>query len=122
MTIKQRMDKALEMAGQTKGAEISQGALKSTPVLFKKFFPGQKAVVITDHFVWTAAGEAVYNIMNAEGVECEKFVIPDKSFHAEWKYVEMIEEVMILLCCRTKVFSVLSMVLPMTMDVQNRLV
>ena len=90
MTIKQRMDKALEMAGQTKGAEISQGALKSTPVLFKKFFPGQKAVVITDHFVWTAAGEDVYNIMNAEGVECEKFVIPDKSFHAEWKYVEMI--------------------------------
>ena len=51
MTIKQRMDKALEMAGQTKGAEISQGALKSTPVLFKKFFPGRKAVVITDHFV-----------------------------------------------------------------------
>ena len=94
MTIKQRMDKALEMAGQTKGAEISQGALKSTPVLFKKFFPGRKAVVITDQFVWTAAGEDVYNIMNAEGVECEKFVIPDKSFHAEWKYVEMIEEVM----------------------------
>ncbi|MBQ2417157.1 MAG: iron-containing alcohol dehydrogenase, partial [Alistipes sp.] len=94
MTIKQRMDKALEMAGQTKGAEISQGALKSTPVLFKKFFPGKKAVVITDQFVWTAAGEDVYNIMNNEGVECEKFVIPDKSFHAEWKYVEMIEEVM----------------------------
>ena len=46
MTIKQRMDQALEMAGQTKGAEISQGALKSTPVLFKKFFPGKKAVVI----------------------------------------------------------------------------
>ena len=27
MTIKERMDKALEMAGQTKGAEISQGAI-----------------------------------------------------------------------------------------------
>ncbi len=92
MTIKERMDKALEMAGQTKGAEISQGAIKSTPVLFKKFFPGEKAIVITDHFVWTAAGEAVYNIMNAEGIECEKFIIPDKSFHAEWKYVEMVEE------------------------------
>ena len=94
MTIKERMDKALEMAGQTKGAEISQGALKSTPGLFRKFFPGQKAVVITDQFVWTAAGEAVYNIINAEGISCEKFVIPDKSFHAEWKYVEMIEEVL----------------------------
>ena len=44
MTIKERMDKALEMAGQTKGAEISQGALKSTPVLFNKFFPGQKDI------------------------------------------------------------------------------
>lgn len=94
MTIKERMDKALEMAGQTKGAEISQGAIKSTPALFKKFFPGEKAIVITDQFVWTAAGEAVYNIMNAEGIECEKFVIPDKSFHAEWKYVEMVEEVL----------------------------
>lgn len=94
MTIRERMDKALEMAGQTKAAEVSQGALKSTPALFKKFFPGEKAVVITDQFVWTAAGEAVYNIMNAEGVPCEKFVIPDKSFHAEWKYVEMIEDVL----------------------------
>ena len=94
MSNREKMNKALDMAGQTKAAEISQGALKRTPELFKKFFPGEKAIIITDTNTWKAAGEAAYEIMNADGVDCAKFIIPDKDFHAEWKYIEMIEGVL----------------------------
>lgn len=88
------MDKTLEQVQGTKAVEISQGAMKATPKLFNQFFPGCKAVVVTDINTWAAAGEALYNIMVSAGVPCEHFVIQEKSFHAEWKYVEMIEEVL----------------------------
>ncbi|MBQ0080546.1 MAG: sn-glycerol-1-phosphate dehydrogenase [Alistipes sp.] len=94
MTIKETMDNALKLAGQTKCVEISQGALKRVPNIFREYFPGEKAIVVTDLNTWTAAGEALYNIMNAAGIECLKYVIEERSFHAEMKYVDLIQGIL----------------------------
>lgn len=94
MTNKERIAKALELAGQTKAVECAPGALKCVPGLFKRYFPNKKAVVIADNNTWKAAGERVYDMMLAEGVDCVKFIIPDEEFHAEWKYIEMIDDVL----------------------------
>ena len=94
MTNKERIAKALELAGQTKAVECAPGALKCVPELFKRYFPNKKAVVIADNNTWKAAGERVYDMMLAEGVDCVKFIIPDEEFHAEWKYIEMIDDVL----------------------------
>ena len=49
MTNKERIAKALELAGQTKAVECAPGALKCVPELFKRYFPNKKAVVIADN-------------------------------------------------------------------------
>lgn len=94
MTSKERMAKALALAKQTKAVETGVGVLNRVPELFKQFFPGEKAIIIADNNTWRAAGEEVYKHMNDAGVNCAKFIIPDEEFHAEWKYIEMIDEVL----------------------------
>ena len=48
--------------------------------------------MVADDNTWKAAGEEVYKHMIAAGIDTEKFLFPDKEIHAEWKYVEMLDE------------------------------
>ncbi len=94
MTIQERMNEALASAGQTKAVEVGRGILNRVPELYKTYFDGKKAMIIADNNTWKAAGEEVYKHMVDAGLDCSKFIIPDEEFHADWKYIEMIEDVL----------------------------
>ena len=89
MTTKEKMDKALEAAGQTKGCEISQGATKRVPDLFRKFFPGEQPVVVTDPNTWKAAGEKLYDTLVEAGFDAKKYIM--ETPYADWDNIEMVE-------------------------------
>lgn len=94
MTSQQRLNEALKIAVETKVIELGEGILGKVPQLFKELFPGKKAVVVADCNTWRVAGEEVFAKMQEAGIPCESFLIPDEHFHAEWKYVEMVDELL----------------------------
>ena len=85
---------ALKIATDTKAFELGEGILHRAPALFREYFPDRKAVIIADNNTWKAAGEAVYGYMQEAGVACERFLIEEEEFHADWPYVEMLDEVL----------------------------
>lgn len=91
MISKEYLNKALSLATDTKVFEMADGALERVPEVFLENFPGRKAIIIADCNTWKAAGEEVYSYMLKDGVDTSYFLIPDKHFHAEWPYVEMVE-------------------------------
>ncbi len=86
--------KGLQIATQTKSYVIGKDVLKQVPSIFNEHFAGKKAMIIADDNTWKAAGETVYNYMTAAGIDTDKFLIPDKEFHADWKYIEMVDDVL----------------------------
>jgi len=94
MDSKERIAAALKVATDTKVFEMAQGILPMVPDVFKKLFPGRKAVVIADINTWPAAGEKVFGYMTAAGIPTEKYIIEKEEFHAEWRYIEMTDAVL----------------------------
>lgn len=90
----ERIAKALEIATDTKCFEMGSGILGKVPALFEKYFPGRKALVVYDCNTWEAAGQKVWEAFETSGAGHEKFMFPDEHFHAEWKYVEMLDKVL----------------------------
>jgi len=91
MTSQERIAFALSIATDTKLFEMGRGASRKAPEVFQHFFPGRKALVVTDVNIWPVLGEKVYDLMLSAGIPTERFIIQEKSFHAEWKYVEMVD-------------------------------
>lgn len=91
MTSKERIEKALAIASDTKVFEMGPGAISMVPEVFKAQFPERQAIVIADINTWRVAGSKAYELLIGAGIETGVFIIPDKEFHAEWKYVEMVE-------------------------------
>ena len=92
MISKEYLAKALALATDTKIFEMSEGALAKTPEVFKSCFPGRKAIIIADCNTWRVAGAEVFDNFSKAGIDVCSFLIPDKHFHAEWPYVEMVEK------------------------------
>lgn len=92
MKSEERIKKALQISRDTKYFRLGNGVLSEVASCFKELFPGKKAVVVTDCFTWAIAGEKVYKQLKQNGIETVYYRIIDKHFHAEWKYVEMVEE------------------------------
>lgn len=84
----------LRIASETRIIEIGENKLNETGRIYKMLFPGRKAVVIADCNTWRVAGRTVFENLIGEGVDCTSFLIPDEHFHAEWKYVEMVDKVL----------------------------
>lgn len=91
MDSKERIAKALQLATDTKVFEMGQGVSSMAPAVFKGCFPGRKAVVVADVNTWPVLGEKVYSLFLSAGIETQKYIIDKKEFHAEWKYVEMVD-------------------------------
>lgn len=91
MISQEYLNKALALATDTRVFEMADGALDRVPDVFKNCFPGRKAIIIADCNTWKAAGNVVFDKMNGAGIETCSFLIPDRHFHAEWPYVEMVE-------------------------------
>ncbi len=87
----ERIKNALALAQDTKVFEMGEGFLSRVPAVFQRLFPGRMALVVADINTWRVAGAEVYRRLLDEGIETGVFIIPDREFHAEWKYVEMVE-------------------------------
>lgn len=92
MISKEYLDRALSLATDTRVFVMEDGALALVPQVFKDNFPGSKAIVIADCNTWKAAGSAVADNLKSAGIDTSVFLIPDEHFHAEWPYVEMVQE------------------------------
>lgn len=94
MDSKERIAKALKVATDTKAVEIGRGASDKAPEIFKTWFPGRRAVIlVSDNNTWNALGEKVYDCFLASGIVTEKYIIQNKSFHAEWRFIEMADKI-----------------------------
>ena len=94
MTSEERIKKAIAIATDTRYFEMKQDCLGMAPEVFNKFFEGRKPVVVADENTWKAAGEKVYQAMKAAGLAVEKYVIEKAVFHAEWRYVDMVDSIL----------------------------
>ena len=92
--MEERISKALEIATDTKVFEMGPGASAVAPEVFGNLFPGRKAVVIADVNTWPVLGEKVFKLFRSAGIPVSEYVIDKKEFHAEWKYVEMLDAVL----------------------------
>ncbi len=93
MNSEERISEALKLATDTKVFSMGQGVIVEAPEVFKKHFPGRKAAVVADVNTWEALGKKVYGLFTEAGIETEKYIIDKKEFHAEWKYVELVDKV-----------------------------
>lgn len=94
MDFKERIGKALQIATDTKVFEMGRGASALAPAIFKECFPGRKAVIVADVNTWPVLGEKVWSMFVSEGIEVDKYIIDKKEFHAEWKYIEMVDSIL----------------------------
>ena len=74
--------------------ELGENILDRVPAVFSSLFPGRDAVLIVDCNTWRVAGEKVFALMRGAGIPTTVFHIPDEHFHAEWKYIEMVDKVL----------------------------
>ena len=91
-TFQERIAYALSISTDTKVFEMGRGHASMTAEVFKKCFPGRKAMVVADIHTWPVLGEKVYAMLAEAGVPAEKYIIDKEVFHAEWKYVEMVDK------------------------------
>lgn len=94
MDSKERIEKALQVATDTRVFEMECGVSAKAPELFKELFPGRRAVVIADVNTWPVLGEKVFGLFRDAGVPVEKYIIGKEEFHAEWKYIEMVDKIL----------------------------
>lgn len=84
---------ALAAATDTSAMEIGIDILDRVPQMFVEQFPAKRALIVADENTWRAAGEAVYGYLQSAGVECEEpYIYTDPHLHAEWKFIEMLDE------------------------------
>ncbi len=48
---------------------------------------------MADLNTWKALGEKVYGLFVAAGIPTEKYIIENKEFHADWRYVDMVDHI-----------------------------
>ena len=93
MNNNQRVAAALAAATETAAMEIGVDILNLVPQMFKEQFPNKRALIVADDNTWRAAGEAVYAYLQQAEVACdEPYIFTDKHLHAEWTFVEMLDE------------------------------
>ena len=92
MTTKERIAKALAVATDTKVFVMNSNILSLAPSIFKEQFSDARAIVIADRNTWRVAGEAVFHHLAESGIDTSKHIITKEEFHAEWCYVEEVEE------------------------------
>lgn len=93
MNSKERIEAALKIATDTKVFEMGRGVSSLAPEIFNQLFKGRKAAVVADVNTWPVLGEKVYGLFVSAGITTEKHIIGEKEFHAEWRYVEMVDKI-----------------------------
>lgn len=87
-----KIEAALQRTTDTRDLIIGVGAMKRTPEMFQKLFPGKKAVIVADTTTYRVAGEEVARHLAEAGVAAaDPFIFDDPHLYAEWSYVEQLE-------------------------------
>ena len=86
------VEKALERADETRELIVGADVLSQAAELFKRQFPGKRAIVVADTITFPIAGKSVSNALAEAGVEQEEpFIFDVDGLHAEWNYVELLD-------------------------------
>ena len=93
MNSQERIAKALSISTDTKAFEMGEGVSVKTPDVFRKYFPGRKAVIVADIHTWPILGESLFRLFRDAGIDTERYIIDKEVFHADWKYVEMTDAI-----------------------------
>ncbi len=87
-----KIESALQRTTDTKDLFIGAGVVSRTAEMFRKLFPGKKAIIIADTNTWEVAGKAVLQSLEEGGVAHEtSFIFDDPDLYAEWKFVEQLK-------------------------------
>ncbi len=87
-----KVEKALQHTTDTKALELGVGKISCCADMFRKLFPGKKAVVIADTNTWKVAGAEVNRVLAEAGVEQdEPYVITDPTLYAEWRFIDELD-------------------------------
>lgn len=83
---------ALSAATETRCLEISAGARRATPRIFREQFGERPALIVADLNTYPAAGQAVADAFRAAGHPLlEPFIFRAPDLHAEHRFVEELE-------------------------------
>ena len=87
-----RLDRALQLAGETQAVVIGDGTLAQTASLFRQCFGERQAVLVADRNSYTAAGKALETLLRKpNGLRlATPFVFPDVALHADRKHADML--------------------------------
>ena len=87
-----KVEQALQSASETRALQIGVNILKRFPTIFKEQFQNKKALIVADNTTYRVAGAAVSEILHHVSIIQETpFIFVDKDLHAEYKYVEQLE-------------------------------
>ena len=87
------IEEALKAASDTKALMIGSGVLTQVAAMFKRQFPGKKAVVIADTNTFAVAGKRVTDYLRRDSVEQDNpFIFEAKGLYAEYNYVDILVE------------------------------
>jgi glycerol-1-phosphate dehydrogenase [NAD(P)+] len=88
-----KLEEVLARATDTKALKIGDGILHETADLFKSMFPGKRPIVVADVTTYEVAGRDVQQqFINAGLNPDEPYIFNEPHFHAEWKFIEMLDE------------------------------
>ena len=87
----ERIRFALSIATDTKEFKMGSGVFAEAPSVFRSFFPEKGALIIADIHTYPALGQKVASAFREADIPLEEFIIREEEFHAEWKYVEMVD-------------------------------
>ncbi|UCD79093.1 MAG: sn-glycerol-1-phosphate dehydrogenase [Desulfobacterales bacterium] len=94
---KAKIKNAIKSAADTAECLIGPDCIYQLPDIFKKYFPGAKAVVVADDNTFKAAGRRVNDKLKSIGFEViNPFVFPAKPMlHADYRHVEALRDFLI---------------------------
>ncbi|MDP4226374.1 MAG: sn-glycerol-1-phosphate dehydrogenase [Bacteroidota bacterium] len=86
-----RVEKALKAASDTRDLIVGSGVIKEVADLFRKQFPGKKAIVIADTTTYSVAGKTVSERLKSASIEQEApFIFTDPDLYAEYSYIDQL--------------------------------
>lgn len=95
MENKRRIQAAIDVAVDTKALEIGMDILDRAVPLFMEHFPSCSAILVADRNTYRVAGKRVEALFQQAGIACEPtFLFEDEDLHAEYSYVEILDEVL----------------------------
>ena len=90
-----KVEQALKSASETRELQIGLNILNRVSTMFIEQFPGKKAVIVADTTTYDVAGKTVSEYLSNAGIAQDKpFVFLDPDLHAEYNYVEQLEQIL----------------------------